>query len=309
MNRKEKTATLSIASNSLLILMKLVVGVISGSVSIISEAIHSSMDLAAAIIAFLSVRISDKPADEDHPYGHDKIENVSGVIEAVLIFIAAGWIIYEAVKKMFGDVEKVKSELVFLGFIVMAISAVVNFFVAKKLYKVAKEEHSIALEADALHLKADVYTSVGVSVGLLLIWIFPTIHWLDPIVAIGVAIFILREAFELLHEAFQPLLDAKLDDESIEVVKNVILKQNGVACDFHELRTRKSGKTKHIDLHLTMPQNMSVKEAHDICDIIEDEIEKELKNTQVLIHTEPCARHCEECANKDKKLIYCSREI
>ena len=155
MNTKVKVARLSLLSNTILIIMKLIVGLVTGSVSIISEAIHSTMDLLAAIIAFFSVRISDRPADDTHPYGHGKIENVSGVIEALLIFVASVWIIVEAVKKIItpGEIESVG-----IGFIVMFISAGINFIVSKKLYKVAKQEDSIALEADALHLKADVYT-------------------------------------------------------------------------------------------------------------------------------------------------------
>ena len=217
MNAKVKAARLSLMSNTSLIIMKLIVGLFTGSVSIISEAIHSTMDLLAAIIAFFSVRISDKPADESHPYGHGKIENISGVIEALFIFVASVWIIVESVKKIINPEE---IESVGIGFIVMFISAAINFIVSKKLYKVAKEESSIALEADALHLKADVYTSLGVGVGLILIWI-TGLNYLDPIVAILVAIFILKESFELLKTAFNPLLDIKLSDEEIEIIKMI----------------------------------------------------------------------------------------
>ncbi|WP_212902312.1 cation diffusion facilitator family transporter [Clostridium polyendosporum] len=291
MSTKVKVARLSIFSNTTLILLKLIVGIITGSVSIISEAIHSTMDLVAAIIAFFSVKISDKPADENHPYGHGKFENISGVIEALLIFLASVWIIFEAVKKLLHP-EDVGS--VGLGFIVMFISALVNQIVSKKLYKVAKQEDSIALEADALHLKADVYTSLGVGGGLLLIWI-TGLNSLDPIVAILVAIFILKEAYELLKTAFTPLLDAKLSDEEIKVVEEQINKHDSIYCDFHNLRTRKAGSIKYIDLHLVVPENMSVKNAHDLCDIIEDDIEKILKNTEVMIHLESCKKGCEEC--------------
>jgi cation diffusion facilitator family transporter len=291
MNNKIKVARLSIYSNSMLILLKLVVGVISGSVSIISEAIHSTMDLLAAVIAFFSVKASSKPADEEHPYGHGKFENVSGVLEALLIFAAAIWIIIEGVKKLIypGHIESVG-----IGFIVMFISALANHIVSRKLYKVAKEEDSIALEADALHLKADVYTSLGVGGGLLLIWI-TGLNFLDPVVAILVALFILKEAYELLMSAFSPLLDVKLSEEEIKIITEEINKHNSVYCDYHNLRTRKSGMTKYIDLHLVFPENMTVKAAHDLCDIIEEDIEKLLKNTEVLIHIESCKKICNEC--------------
>src|SRR5665647_23190 len=194
--KKVSIARLSIVSNTLLIIIKLAVGLISGSVSIISEAIHSSMDLVAAIIAFLSVRVSDNPPDSRHPYGHGKIENISGVIEALLIFIASIWIIIEAVKKLFGG--KIELESIGLGSLVMLISAIVNIIVSRRLYKVARATNSVALEADALHLKTDVYTSMGVAVGLGLI-IITGINWLDPLIAMFVALFIIKEAVSYTH--------------------------------------------------------------------------------------------------------------
>jgi cation diffusion facilitator family transporter len=293
MNEKVKIARLSLFSNSLLISLKLIVGLLTGSVSILSEAIHSTMDLLAAIIAFFSVKISDKPADEVHPYGHGKVENISGVIEALLILAASIWIIIEAVKKILnpGEIESVG-----LGFIVMFISSAVNLIVSKKLYKVAKQEDSIALEADALHLKADVYTSLGVGIGLFLIWI-TNLNYLDPIVAILVAIFILKEAFELLISAFNPLLDIKLSDEEIEIIKNNINKYSSVYCNYHDLKTRKSGRIRYVELHLVFPEDKTIKEAHDICDKIEHDIGQDLKYTEVMIHLESSERACDcsEC--------------
>lgn len=291
MSRKVKTARLSIISNTTLILLKLLVGIISGSISIISEAIHSTIDLVAAIIAFFAVRLSDIPPDEGHPYGHEKVENISGVIEAILIFVAAVIIIVEAIKKL---IEKQPVELLGLGVLVMFVSALVNVIVSRILYKVAKEEDSLALEADALHLKLDVYTSLGVGVGLFFIWI-TGYHSLDPIIALIVALFILREAYLLMLNAFKPLMDVKLSDKDISVIKTEIAEYQTAYFDFHEIRTRKAGKIKHIDFHLTMPQSMTVKEAHDICDEIEKNIEKGLRNTKVLIHIEPCIHNCEMC--------------
>jgi len=301
MNAKVKTARLSILSNTSLIIMKLIVGMLTGSVSIISEAIHSTMDLLAAIIAFFSVRISDKPADKDHPYGHGKVENISGVIEALLIFVASVWIIVEAVKKLLHP-EGIES--IGIGFIVMFISAGVNHLVSRKLYKVAIEEDSIALEADALHLKADVYTSLGVGGGLFLIWV-TGLNYLDPIVAILVAIFILKESFELLKTAFNPLLDVTLSDEEIEIIKAEINKHENIYCDYHDLRTRKSGSKRYVDLHLVVPPSMSVKYAHNICDTIEKSIENSLNNANVMIHVECCENACSTCKHEDEVAISC----
>jgi cation diffusion facilitator family transporter len=281
MNAKVRVARLSVVSNTLLIIMKLVVGIITGSVSIISEAIHSSMDLVAAIIAFFSVRVSDNPPDKRHPYGHGKFENISGVIEALLIFTAAIWIIVESVKKLIGG--EIILEKIWIGSLVMAVSAIVNIFVSIRLYKVARETGSVALEADALHLKTDVYTSIGVAVGLILI-LLTNIRWLDPIVAILVALFIIKESYSLLRRAFFPLLDIAWSDEEINGLQKR-LKEMGV--HYHDLRTRVAGNYRFIDLHLEIPADESVGNAHKYCDMIEDKLMAVYKNLTVTIHVEP----------------------
>jgi cation diffusion facilitator family transporter len=281
MNAKVKVARLSILSNTLLIIMKVIVGFLSGSVSIISEAIHSSMDLIAALIAFFSVKVSDFPPDTRHPYGHGKVENVSGVIEAILIFVAAIWIIVEAIKKLTG--AEIQLEKIWVGSVVMAISAIVNILVSRRLYKVARETKSVALEADALHLKTDVYTSAGVAVGLLLI-ILTDIKWLDPIVAILVALFIIRESYSLLNRAFRPLLDSAWSDDEIEGLES---KLNQMEVNYHNLRTRVAGNYRFIDIHVEIPENESVGSAHKYCDMIENELISAYENLSVTIHVEP----------------------
>ena len=282
MNKKVSVARLSILSNSLLILMKIVVGLVSGSVSILSEAIHSFMDLLASFVAFFSVRISDTPADERHPYGHGKFENISGVIEALLIFIAAFWIIYEAVKKI---IEPTKVEHIGYGFAVMIVSAIVNIFVSGRLYRVAKETDSVALEADALHLKTDVYTSIGVATGLILMWI-SGIPLVDPIIAIFVALLILKESFELFSKAYAPLLDLALPSTDVAQISGIIQHHCTDEMSFHNLRTRKAGNYKYIDFHLNLDPNKTVREAHEICDQIEEDIKKAFDHTEVTIHVE-----------------------
>ena len=286
MNKKVKVARLSILSNSFLIVIKLIVGMVSGSVSIISEAIHSSMDLLAAIIAYFSVRVSDTPADAEHPYGHGKYENVSGVIEAILIFVAAFWIIFEAVEKLFAPTP-IKS--FGWGFGVMLLSAIINLIVSRKLYKVAKETDSIALEADALHLKADVYTSAGVAAGLLFIWVGQIIwsvdlHYLDPVVAILVALFILRESYFLLRNAYFPLLDIAMSEEEIEAIFEAFSKRN---LNYHDLKTRRAGHYRFAERHLEMPQHLTLREVHDTCDEIETELKNKVRNLHINIHAEP----------------------
>jgi len=281
MNLKVKTARLSIISNTLLIVLKLGAGLASGSVSIISEAIHSFMDLLAAVIAFFSVKISDNPPDARHPYGHGKVENVSGVIEALLILAAAGFIIIEAVKKLTG--KPFDLEFIWAGIIVMIISSIVNFIVSRRLYRVASETGSIALEADALHLKTDVYTSLGVAAGLGLIML-TGIKWLDPLVAIMVAGLIIYEAFNLLRKAFWPLIDTAWTDEEIRLLKK---KLEMMKVNYHGLRTRIAGNYRFIDINVVIPAEHSVADAHRFCDMIEDELSRNYENLTVNIHVEP----------------------
>jgi len=284
LNKKVRTARLSIFSNVFLIVIKLIAGFLSGSVSILSEAIHSMMDLIAAIIAFFSVKISSQPPDEDHPYGHGKFENVSGVIEGILILVAAAWIIFESVQKF---LHKEEITYLWLGMIVMALSAIINFWVSHKLYKVARETDSIALEADALHLRTDVYTSAGVAVGIFLIWI-TGMHFLDPIIAIAVALFIVVEAWKLIKNAYTPLLDVSLPEEDIEKIRDVLNKYIDRCFQYHQLRTRKSGPHKYVDFHFEVPDNMTVRDSHDLCDKIEQELKETVKNLDINIHIEPC---------------------
>ena len=282
MNKKVSVARLSVVSNTTLIVVKVIAGLLSGSVSIISEAIHSLMDLVASVVAFFSVRISDTPADENHPYGHGKFENISGVVEALLIFVAAFWIIYEAVKKI---VHPEPVESIGIGLAVMILAAVVNTIVSRKLYRVARETGSVALEADALHLKTDVYTSAGVAVGLALLWI-TDFHLIDPIIAIFVALLILRESFELFNRAYSPLLDSALPAKEVEQIAAIIRSHCTDRMSFHNLRSRKAGNFMYIDFHLNLDPSLTVGAAHAICDQIEEDIKQVIPQTEVTIHVE-----------------------
>lgn len=282
-DRKVKIAFVSIMSNTILIIFKLIAGFLSGSVSIISEAIHSGMDLVASLVAFFSVRNSAKPADKKHPYGHGKIENISGLIEGLLIFIAAALIITEAVKKILNPAEIEQANI---AIAVMFVSALINLAVSRKLYKVSQEEDSMALEADALHLKTDVYTSLGVGIGILLIKL-TGLSILDSIVAILVAVIIIKEAWELCKNAFDHLLDSKLSDEEEAEVEKIINEHSHQFIDYHKLKTRKSGNKKHIDFHITVPPDLTVKEAHDIIGSLKKDLNETLKNTRVNIHADP----------------------
>lgn len=285
MSLKSRTARLSIWSNSLLIALNFTVGFISGSVSIISEGIHTIMDLLAAIMAYFSVKIADSPPDEKHPYGHGKFENISGVIEALLIYVASAWIIYEAVLKIQSPHE-IDNQGLSLGILVMFAGSIINYFVSRQLYKVAKKTDSIALKADALHLKTHIYTSAGIGIGLILIWLTGW-YFLDPIIAIIVALFILKEATEILIHAYRPLTDTSLDEKEVELIKEIIQGNLKSCMTYHKLRTRKGGSHRYIDFHLEVTEQMSVKESHDICNLLENKIKESLFNAEITIHVEP----------------------
>lgn len=282
-NRKLRAAFVSIGSNTLLIAMKIVVGISSGSVSILSEAAHSGADLLAAVIAAASLKIASKPADKSHPYGHGKFENISGVAEGLLIFGAAGFIIAESIEKI---VQGGDFKVTVAGIAVMTASSVINYFVSRHLYQVAREEDSIAIEADALHLKTDVYTSAGVALGLLTMKV-TGIHILDPIVAIVVALLILREAWHLCGNAVSPLLDSSLPDDEEEIIKRVL--EEHVNCDFQfcHLRTRKSGPNRFVDFHAQINPTMPVRKANEITRHLQEEIESLVPNVHVHVNVEP----------------------
>ncbi len=289
---KTRAALLSIISNSALIAIKLVVGLMMNSVSVISEAVHSGLDLVAAIIAWFSVRESGKPADDEHRFGHGKIENVAGTVEALLIFGAAFFIIWEAVHKLMAGTVEIES--LGLGAVVMGVSALANYAVSRHLLNVAVKTDSVALEADAMHLRTDVYTSVGVLGGLVAIKL-TGIAILDPLIAIVVALMIIKAAWDLTRTAFFHIRDVSLPNDEEAVIHDVMAGHAHQFLEYHKLRTRKSGHTRHIDMHLVVPKSMTVEMGHNLSHVITDEIEGKLAHSHILVHIEPCKRDCGGC--------------
>jgi len=296
---KARVAAISVASNSTLVLLKLIVGIIVGSVSVISEAIHSGMDLLAAIIAFFAVKKAGKNADADHPFGHGKVENISAFIEALLILVAAIWIIYEAVQKL---INPHPLEIVGLGVAVMFVSSMVNFAVSQLLFKVGKKTDSPALIADGWHLRTDVYTSAGVMAGLGLVWVCEYVfglklYWLDPAVAIGVAILILRTSYRLTMHSIRDLIDTSTPAEETAWVRDYLTQLYPTLRSVHRLRTRKAGATRFIDLHLAVDSNMTVSESHRLADQISSNIKAQFPYADVILHIEPCDGSCSYACN------------
>lgn len=291
---KANVVKLSVASNTALVVFKLIVGFLIGSVSVLSEAIHSGIDLAAALIAYFAVRSSAQPADKDHHYGHGKFENISGFVEAILIFLAASWIIYEAVKKI---VHPAPIEFIGWGILVMGLSSFVNMAVSQMLFKVGNETDSIAIKADAWHLRTDVYTSMGVMTGLGFIWLIELlwtghhVHWIDPLAAMLVALMIIKAAYDLTVQSLGDLLDMSLPQEHNARIESFIKRQQEVI-SFKHLRTRKSGAAKFIEFDIIVDAGMTVEKAHVLTDDISADIERDLPNSKVTIHVEPCDKKC-----------------
>jgi cation diffusion facilitator family transporter len=285
---RTRAAGLSIASNSALIVLKLVAGAVTGSVAILTEAIHSAVDLVASFIAFFSVRRAEEPADASHRYGHEKFENVAAAAEGVLILVGSGVIVYAAVRSLV-----VGPELERLGFgiVVLAFSAAVNLAVSWWLYQRAGETHSAALEGDAAHLRTDAYTSLGVLAGLALVeW--TGAEWLDPAVALAIAVAIVVTGLRIVARSWGVLVDATLPDDELAAIRTAIedFAGRGVV-GYHQLRTRRAGARRYVDLHLQFRSGTSLEEAHATAHALQDEIRSRLPGgADVLIHLEPADR-------------------
>lgn len=282
---KKFAAVISIVSNTLLILLKLIAGIVSGSIGIISEAIHSGSDLLASLITFFSVSESSKPADNDHQFGHGKYEDFASLLEGILIILAALYIIYEALKKIIFSLQiEVDANI---GLTVMLFSIVANFFVSKYLFATAHKTGSTALYADGEHLRTDIYSSLAVLIGLVLVKI-TGIHIFDPLMAIMVAIIIFSAGYKIFEESRKSLLDVSLSENENSQIREIISRLVGSEIiSLKSLRTRKAGLKKNIEIVLIVEKTMHISVSHDLCDKIEAEIEAQLKNTDITIHLEP----------------------
>ena len=283
--QRSRAAAISIASNAALIVLKLVAGAITGSVAIITEAIHSAVDLVASFIAFFSVRQAEEPADASHRYGHEKFENMAAAAEGVLILIGSGVIVFAAVRSLV-----LGPELHALGFgiAVLAFSTVVNLGVSTWLYRKARETQSAALEGDAAHLRTDAYTSGGVLIGLALVQVTGA-EWLDPAVALVIAGAIVVTGMRIVVRSWGVLVDEALPDPEIATIRAAIEEFGGRGVvGYHQLRTRRAGARRYVDLHLQFSSGTSLEDAHGTAHALQDEIGRRLPGgADVLIHLEP----------------------
>jgi cation diffusion facilitator family transporter len=282
--RKVRTAALSVASNTTLILIKVVAGTLTGSVAILTEAVHSSIDLVASVVALFSVRKADEPADESHRYGHEKMENLAAAIEGILILVGSAVIVFEAVRRL---VEGGSVHTLGLGIAVIALSLVVNLGVSAIIARNARATASAALEGDATHLRTDALTSAGVLAALVLVKLTGA-QWLDPAVAILVAAAIVVTGLRLLTRSSRVLVDESLPPEEVAAIRAAIedLAKHGVV-GYHELRTRRAGSRRYVDVHVQFRAGTSLEDAHRTAHELEDLVAARLGDADVLVHLEP----------------------
>jgi cation diffusion facilitator family transporter len=297
---KSGATRLSIIVVVSLVALKAAISIITGSLSIIAQAVDSFLDLFAVTVTYLAIRFSSKPADTEHPFGHGKGENVAAILQAALIFIAGGSIIYSAVRR-FGMADTV--ELTEAGMAVMAVSILASIFLSRHLRKVARQEDSAALEANARNIATDVYSASAVLAGLLGVR-FTGWYIVDDILAIIVALLILRVGYNVLRNSFGMLVDVKLPEEEENNIKSAIMEHlHEEVVNFHKFRTRKAGNQRYIDLHLVMPKHITLEEAHVMSDHLEQDIIKRLPYTDITIHIEPCDGKCAVCRIKCEKRL------
>ena len=279
---KRRTACLSVLSNTLLVIGKLSIGLLTGTVSLISEAIHSGVDLLAAAIACLAVRKSCLQPDQDHDYGHGKVENVSAAFESLLIIVAALSILYEAAGKFF---HPQIPESLDWAIVIMLASSLINAVVSARLYYVGEKTGSEALKADGMHLRADVWTSAAVMAGIFLMKIT---GWaiLDPLIACLVALGILRVGYKMCRRSYDDLTDASLSDAEESKIGHIIMETPGVK-GYHHLRTRISGSETIMDFHLELDRTLPLSQAHAISDKVESALQKKYGPCDPMIHLDP----------------------
>jgi cation diffusion facilitator family transporter len=281
---KSRAAGLSIASNVTLIVLKLAAGAITGSIAILTEAVHSSIDLLASMVALFSVRKAEEPPDPSHPYGHEKVENLTAALEGVLILVGAAVIIFESVRRLahVSHVDKIG-----VGIAVVGFSAVANLGVSTYLYRQARLTDSPALEGDAAHLRTDAFTSVGVLVGLALVEI-TGVQRLDAITALIVAVVIVYSGVRIVSRSSRVLVDEALPPEELEVVRQAIEDYGAPeVAGFHKLRARRAGSRRHLDLHVQFREGTTLQRAHEVSHELQAAVQKRFRDADVLIHIEP----------------------
>ena len=291
-SEKHGAALNSLGAAAFLTGLKVVVGLLSGSLGILAEAAHSTLDFAAAAITFFAVRVASKPADRGHAYGHGKVENLSALVETFLLLGTCAWIIYQSIRRLLGGPVEVKASIWAFG--VMLVSIAVDVSRSRMLYRIASKHRSQALEADALHFSTDVWSSVVVILGLIGVklgqW-FPNLVFLqkaDPMAGLLVAAIVVWVSIRLGIRSIQELLDASPEGVAERIKSRV--EATGEVLDCHAIRVRHSGPHYFVDLHITLDGNLSLQTAHDLTEEVEEAVKEILPGADVTVHPEPASR-------------------
>ena len=267
-----------------LMILKVVVSVISRSISIYAQAADSLFDIFSIGITLIALNMSVAPADEEHPFGHGKAEGIAAMIQAILVLGAGGFIIYSAIQRIIHStvIEPDK------GILVMLISIITSLFLSRHLRRVAKATGSTAIDASARNISADVYSAAGVLLGLLMVRLTGFVI-LDPIIALIMAGFVLKAGYQVTIRAIHELIDHALPKEEQKILNDCLSVHTTQLVSYHAVRSRRAGNERFIDLHLVMPRNFSVENAHAMCDHLEQDIKNKITSANVIIHTEPCS--------------------
>ncbi len=279
----QRYAWLSIAAALATILLKGTAWWMTGSVGLLSDALESFVNLAGALMALSMLSLAAQPADENHAYGHSKAEYFSSAFEGFLIIVAAIGIAYAAIDRL---LHPRPLEAVGIGLAVSAVASIINFATARSLMRVGRKYRSITLEADAQHLLADVWTSLGVMVGVALVWLGGWL-WLDPVIALLVAANIVWTGWQLLQRSAEGLMDRALPAEEIASIERVLDSYREQGLDFHALRTRQAGARSFATLHVLVPGAWTVQIGHDWCERLESDVRQALPHIHITTHLEP----------------------
>lgn len=287
--KKIRAARISVIVASSLAIMKLATGLITGSMAVLASAVDSLLDILMSSVNFVAIRKAEEPADQGHPFGHGKYETVATLIQAFVITISGSWIIFESARRLIQGIELKRIEG---GVGVLLISLFVSIGISRYLKRIAKETDSSALEADSLHFSMDVYTNLALATGLIVVH-FTALPWIDPLLSVAVGIYILTEAFRLVRHGMRDVLDAELPVGVRDSVTSLIEAHREHLIDYRNLRTRRAGSQKFMDLEMVVCRHLSVEEAHNIADLLEKKIQKSINGADITIHIEPCLK--EDC--------------
>ncbi len=293
--KRMRTARFSLGSAVALAVAKFVVGILSGSLGVLSSAFDSLADIFMSGVNLVSIRKSMQPADTSHPYGHGKVETLATLFQGGVIGATGVWVIREGILRLMTKRVPLSADA---GIAVMVVGVIASWYIASRIRRAGEETGSTALIADSLHFRTDVYSNAGILLSLALFRLTGW-AWLDPGVALAVGIYIAGIAAKLLFEAIQDLADRGLPRETVGRVEEIINSHRPLIVDFHDLRTRRSGSEKHVDFHVVVCRQFLLEDAHRVADHIEKEVGQALGNAHVVTHIDPCDIECpgrEECA-------------